>query len=204
MRAVNYFKNRFDFAVKNSGTIKVNQNDIDALNDIINFANTNSPNTQLEDSLLLFWIFSYWTVDIENQKLKKEPKHFLELTDLTTVLNKLCTRLRPKDEMIKKITLDLHLAQLECGIPKEKLIPETDVSETMENLLQKVKTDFSPISDLNKCDTVKYVYPEMTERQNEMFSKFKLININSADHILHYLLNFAPTNILDQVRKGLC
>ena len=53
MRAVNYFIKRFEYAAKGNGTIKLNQNDIDALNQIIEFYNTNYKNTELEDSLLL-------------------------------------------------------------------------------------------------------------------------------------------------------
>ena len=37
MRAVNYFIKRFGYAAKGNGTIKLNQNDIDALNQIIEF-----------------------------------------------------------------------------------------------------------------------------------------------------------------------
>lgn len=205
MRAINYFKNRFQFAINNSGTIKVNQNDVNALNDLITWANGQGQNTQLEDSLLLFWIFSYWTIEIQDQKpyLKHNPKPYLQITNLTTVMDKLCTLLSPKNEMIKEIALNLQSAQMEYNIPTEKLISENDVSEMLEDILQKVKNGFRPISDLNKFWDVKYTFPAMTEAQKEMMTKFKLINIKSADHILHYLLNFTPKDILDEVRQGL-
>ena len=68
MRAVNYFIKRFEYAAKGNGTIKLNQHDIDALNQIIEFYNTNYKNTELEDSLLLFYILQNWKVENRNNE----------------------------------------------------------------------------------------------------------------------------------------
>ncbi|MHA6697047.1 hypothetical protein [Chryseobacterium sp. A321] len=171
MRSVNYFRNRFEFAVKNSGTIKVNQNDITALNDLINWANGQGQNTQLEDSLLLFWVLSYWSVELENGKpqLNEQPKGFLEISDLRTVFDRLCTRLMPKDEVIKRIFEDLQLGQLANGIPLEKTISFDEVKNTLEKALDTVKSDFTPISQLKRCDKLIYKYPTgLTEGQRKM------------------------------------
>lgn len=205
MRAINYLKNRFSFALQNSGNIKVNEKDVNALNDLITWANGQGQNTQLEDSLLLFWVFCYWSVEIQNNKpeLIEQPKGFLEISDLRDVLNSLCTRLHPKDEMKRRIASDLRTAQMTNGIPKEKLISEDEVGETLENMLKEVKNSFKPISTLSKYWNVKYHYSPMNEKQKEMLDKFKLINIKSADHILHYLLNFTPKHVLDEVKTQL-
>lgn len=203
MRAINYLKNRFEFALQNSGTIKINQSDINALNDIINWSNNNPQNSQLEDSLLLFWVFCYWEVEIQYNKpeLIEKPKGFLEISDLRNVLNSLCTRLHPKDEMIKRIAGDLQSAQMANGIPAEKLISEDEVGETLENMLKHVKHSFKPISTLSKFWNVKYHYSPMTESQKAMMEQYKLINVKSADHIAHYLLNFTPLEVLNDVKK---
>lgn len=201
MRAVSHLKNRFEFAVHNSGKIKINENDITALNDIINWSNNNPYNSQLEDSLLLFWVFCYWEVEIQNNKpeLIEKPKGFLEISDLRDVLNSLCTRLHPKDEIKKRIARDLQTAQIANGIPPEKLISEDEVGETLENMLSQAKNSFKPISTLSKHWNVKYNYAPLSSGEKQMLDKFKLINIKSADHILHYLLNFTPKDVLDEV-----
>lgn len=171
MRAVNYFKNRFEFALKNTGTIKVNQTDIDALNSLIEYANTHQPNEQLEDSLLLFWVLSYWNVELENgkPKLNEQPKGFLEISDLRTVFDRLCLRLMPKDEVIKEIFDDLHFGQLANGISEEKTISFDEVKKTLEQALKTVKNEFTPISQLKKCNKLIYKYAEgLTEGQRKM------------------------------------
>ena len=68
MRAINYFIKRFEYAAKKNGTIKLNQDDVDALNQIIEFYNTNYKNTELEDSLLLFYILQNWKVENQNNQ----------------------------------------------------------------------------------------------------------------------------------------
>jgi len=205
MRAINYLKNRFSFALQNSGNIKVNENDVTALNDIINWANNNPQNSQLEDSLLLFWVFCYWSVEIQNNKpeLVEKPKGFLEISDLRDVLNSLCTRLHPKDEIKNRIALTLQTAQMANGIPKEKLISEDEVSETLENMLMQAKHSFKPISTLSKNWNVKYHYSPMSAGEKQLMDKFKLINIKSADHILNVLLNCTPADVLDEVKTRL-
>ena len=52
MRAVNYFIKRFEYAAKGNGTIKLNQNDIDALNQIIEYRDweTDRKSTRLNSS----------------------------------------------------------------------------------------------------------------------------------------------------------
>lgn len=171
MRAINYFKNRFQFAVNNSGTIKVNQNDVNALNDLITWANGQGQNTQLEDSLLLFWVLSYWSVELDNGKpqLYEQPKGYLEISDLRTVFDKLCTRLMPKDEVIKRIFQDLQLGQRANGIPTEKLVTFEQVNDTLAHALNTVKNDFTPISQLKRSDKLIYKYPTgLTEGQRKM------------------------------------
>ena len=201
MRSINYFKNRFEFAVNNSGTIKVNQNDVSALNDLINWANGQGQNSQLEDSLLLFWIFSYWSLEIENEKLEllETPKQYLQLTDVVKVMDKLCVLLLPKDEMINYITLSLQTAQLERKIPTDKIIPESTVSEMLNDLLQTVKTQFKPISDLKKYRTVKYDCPELSDGQKQMLDGYRLVNLQSPEHIADILLNATAKPILQKV-----
>lgn len=205
MRAINYIKNRFEFALNNTGTIKVNEKDIEALNSLIEYTNTHQQNEQLEDALLLFWIFNYWQIEIENRKavLKEKDKSFLQLTSSRNILDKLCGFIKPKNELIKEITIQLQSAQMEYGISKENLIPESEVSEMMSKLLRETKSNFTPISDLKKYWKVEYQYPEATEAQKAMMSNSKLINPKSSDSIINTLKNHLSPGILNEVRTAI-
>ena len=160
MRSINYFKNRFEFAMQNTGTIKVNQTDINALNDLIAFANGNK-NSELEDSLLLFWVFYYWSVEISNDQIKLVNNDiFLKLTNIHTVFDRLCTRVLPKNELIKDLTNTLQSAQIKycfdnfIPIDKSKLIPADEVLKMVDDSLKTIKNDFVPISQLDKYQKV--------------------------------------------------
>ena len=94
MRVVNYFIKRFEYAAKGNGTIKLNQNDIDALNQIIEFYNTGYKNTELEDALLLFYILQNWKVENQNNQsimLKKQDTNgnIMEISDSIHLLKNL-------------------------------------------------------------------------------------------------------------------
>lgn len=173
MRSVNYFKNRFEFAMQNTGTIKVNQTDINALNDLIAFANGNK-SSELEDSLLLFWVFYYWSLEINNDQIKLVDNNiFLKLTNIQSVFDRLCTRLLPKNELIKDLTNTLQSAQLKycfdnfIPIDNSKLIPADEVREMTENILKTIKNDFAPISQLDKFQKVIFKRPEILRKEFE-------------------------------------
>ena len=129
MRAVNYFIKRLEYAAKKSGTIKLNQNDIDALNQIINFYNTNYKNTELEDSLLLFYILQNWKVENRNNEailLEKKPDegNIMEISDSIHLLKKICISLYPKKYIYNQIATELWAHQAYNKVPKEKWITE--------------------------------------------------------------------------------
>ena len=98
MRAIRYLKNRFEFAAKNGKPLYINQNDVDALNQIIEFANGKPKNTVLEDSLMLFYLLQYWKVEnIENQKiaLKEAKQGIFEITGPDIILERLSMLIDP-------------------------------------------------------------------------------------------------------------
>ena len=51
MQSIKYFRNRIEFAAKNNGTIKINNQDIEAINKLIEWEANQYRNTELEDSL---------------------------------------------------------------------------------------------------------------------------------------------------------
>lgn len=112
---------------------------------------------------------------------------------------KLCVLLLPKDEMINYITLSLQTAQRERNIPADKIIPESTVSEMLNQLLHSVKNDFNPISELKKNHSVTYQYPELSDGQKEMLDGYRLVNLRSAEHILNILQNHTAKPILQKV-----
>ncbi len=157
MRAVKYFISRFQYAVKGNGTIKVNQNDLDALNEIIEFYNTNYKNTYLEDALLLFYLLQNWKVaNINNEKIllqqqgQKLGTFQLPAAELT--LQKLSMMLNPKKEVIKEITTELRAHQAHNGVPKEKAISSQMVTELLEEVLDNAKMKFPMLKELNKSE----------------------------------------------------
>ena len=167
MRAVNYFIKRFEYAAKKSGTIKLNQDDIDALNQIINFYNTNYKNTELEDSLLLFYILQNWKVENRNNEaimLKKQDTNgnIMEISDSIHLLKKICISLYPKKHIYNQIATELWAHQAYNKVPKEKWITEKEVEELLERELYIAKNHFSfakgiddnkiVISEINRAD----------------------------------------------------
>lgn len=155
MRAVKYFIYRVEYALKGNGTIKVNQNDLDALQQIIDFYNTNYKNTHLEDALLLFYILQNWKVaNINNEKIimqeHSEKLGIFEIPNAHIILQKLSTMLNPKKQVIKEITTELRLHQAHNKVPKEKAISSKMVEELLETVLQDAKMSFPLLKDLNK------------------------------------------------------
>ena len=155
MRAVNYFIKRFEYAAKGNGTIKLNQNDIDALNQIIEFYNTGYKNTELEDSLLLFYILQNWKVENKNNQaiiLKKQDTNgnIMEISDSIHLLKKICISIYPKKHIYNQIATELWAHQAYNNIPKEKWITEVEIRDLLEEELRIAKNEFSFAKDLNK------------------------------------------------------
>ena len=167
MRAVNYFIKRFEYAAKKNGTIKLNQYDVDALNQIIEFYNTNYKNTELEDSLLLFYILQNWKVENKNNQaiiLKKQDTNgnIMEISDSIHLLKKICISIYPKKHIYNQIATELWAHQAYNKVPKEKWITEKEVKELLERDLNIAKNHFSfakgiddnkvVISEINRAD----------------------------------------------------
>ena len=155
MRAVKYFISRVEYALKGNGTIKVNQNDLDALQQIIDFYNTNYKNTHLEDALLLFYILQNWKVaNINNEKIimqqHSEKLGIFEIPNAHIILQKLTMMLNPKKQVIKEITTELRVHQAHNKVPKEKAISSKMVEELLESVLQDAKMSFPLLKDINK------------------------------------------------------
>ena len=131
MRAINYFIKRFEYAAKKNGTIRLNQDDVDALNQIIEFYNTNYKNTELEDSLLLFYILQNWKVENKNNQaiiLKKQDTNgnIMEISDSIHLLKKICISIYPKKHIYNQIATELWAHQSYNKDPKEKEITEKE------------------------------------------------------------------------------
>lgn len=175
MRAVNYFKKRFEFALNGNGSIKINQNDLDALNQVIEFYNDKYKNTQLEDALLLFYILQNWKFEnINNQEFKMVQKSennrgIFALSDSMYLFRKIGSQLHPKSNIIEMITFELQLNQKMNRVPDEQLISEETVAKTLEKELEIAKTQFPFLKQLNGNSIVKFTYPKgLTEGQRKM------------------------------------
>lgn len=159
MRAIRYLKNRFEFAAKNGKPLYINQNDVDALNQIIEFANGKPKNTALEDSLMLFYILQHWKVEnIENQKiaLKEAKQGIFEITGPDIILERLSMLIDPKSKVINMIRDELWFSQALNGIPEEERIPIEAVDRLLNEVLEMAKNRFPLMKRLNEYE-VRYV-----------------------------------------------
>ena len=159
MRAIRYLKNRFEFAAKNGKPLYINQNDVDALNQIIEFANGKPKSTELEDSLMLFYLLQYWKVEnIENQKiaLKEAKQGIFEITGPDIILERLSMLIDPKSKVINMIRDELWFSQALNGIPEEERIPIEAVDRLLNEVLEMAKNRFPLMKRLNEYE-VRYV-----------------------------------------------
>ena len=208
MRAVNYFIKRFEYAAKGNGTIKLNQNDIDALNQIIEFYNTNYKNTELEDSLLLFYILQNWKVENQkNQQLaftERNENNIMKITSSIELLKKICVSLRPKNSMFKEIATELWAHQAYNKVPREKWITEKEVEILLERELNIAKNHYSFAKEIDKGNAV-YTYlndetkklePDfkISELRNKVIAKDKLKQISEK-------LNYSDS---EEIYQTLC
>lgn len=180
MRPVNYFKKRFEYAIKSAGkdkkpTIYLNQNDIEALNQIIEFYDKQYKDTQLEDALLLFYILQNWKVEnINNEELRMtqveaENSGIFALSDSMDLFRKIGTMLKPKWNIIKLITIELRLNQKMNRVPDDKLITNEEVTEILNKELKIAKSQFNFLKQLNGSSIVKFQYKKgLTEDQKKM------------------------------------
>ena len=176
MRAVNYFIKRFEYAAKNNGTIKLNQNDVDALNQIIEFYNTGYKNTELEDSLLLFYILQNWKVENKNNQaimLKKQDTNgnIMEISDSIHLLKKICISLYPKKHIYNQIATELWAHQAYNKVPREKWITEKEVEILLERELNIAKNHFSFAKEIDKGNAV---YTYLNDETKKLEPDFKI------------------------------
>jgi hypothetical protein len=160
MNAIKYLHNRFGYAIKNNGNIKVNQQDIEAINKLVEM--DDKINTDLEDSLLLFYLF--WIYGIENEKnkvkLKEKPieeiKFPLGLTPPLDVLKKISQLLSPKPYIIKKITDELLIYQEYERLPKNKDLYINELNEGIAKFGKNIKFTPQKMVPIAEEDKIKY------------------------------------------------
>ena len=176
MRAVNYFIKRFEYAAKGNGTIKLNQNDIDALNQIIEFYNTGYKNTELEDALLLFYILQNRKVENKNNQaimLEKQDTNgnIMEISDSIHLLKKICISLYPKKHLYNWIATELWAHQAYNKVPIEKWITEKEVEILLERELNIAKNHFSFAKEIDKGNAV---YTYLNDETKKLEPDFKI------------------------------
>lgn len=186
MNAIKYFHNRFSFAIKNNGNIKVNQQDIEAINKLVEIEEKRE--TDLEDSLLLFYVFWCYTIENENNTAKIKEKGIdwvnfpLGINTPYNLLNHLSKMLDPKPYMIKKIHEQLWVYQeYEMVCKNQDLYKE----ETVNNQTWETKGDFSylkvtpqekvpiPKEEFITLEEVEKLLNETLKKAKEDFPKFK-------------------------------
>ena len=178
MNAIKYLRNRFEFAAKGNGTIKVNNQDIEAINILIE--SEKKRKTDLEDALLLYYLFCNYHIENENNALKLKEnglKFPIGLTPAYDILNKLSIMLNPKSFMIEKITQELTIYQEYERIPKDKELYKKELEHGISKEGEPImltKQDFIPIPKeerIKKEDVELLVNNTLSKVKNE-FPKF--------------------------------
>ena len=209
MREVNYFIKRFEYAAKGNGTIKLNQNDIDALNKIIEFYNTGNKNTELEDSLLLFYILQNWKVENRNNEaimLKKQDTNgnIMEISDSIHLLKKICISIYPKKHIYNQIATELWAHQAYNKVPREKWITEKEVEILLERELNIAKNHFSFAKEIDKGNAVYTYLNDETKKLEPDFEISKLKDNFIAQEKLKQIsekLNYSDS---EEIYQTLC
>ncbi|MCT3835848.1 hypothetical protein HZQ12_17795 [Elizabethkingia anophelis] len=154
MRAINHLRKRFEFAIRDKKPIYVNQNDVDALNQLIEFTNTGK-DTNLEDALILLFILQYWRTQNNDNK---QYTGVLKIDSISVVFQKLCMLVNSKAMIIDEITTELQANQKMNG--ETNLIQYSDVERLLNDSISVVKE----MKPLNILDRLKHEYPAVTDR----------------------------------------
>lgn len=177
MNAIKYLRNRFEFAAKGNGTIKVNNQDIEAINILIE--SEKKRNTDLEDSLLLFFLF--WTYRIENNKNKLKLKEMtiesikfpLGLNTPYNVLNRLSKVLDPKSAIIQNIADEIWVYQEYERCCENQELRDKELEEEKFRIDENgVKTFYVTKQNMVPVDK-KSTYEEVEKLVNEALIKAK-------------------------------
>ena len=136
MNAVKYLHNRFAFAIKNNGTIKVNQQDVEAINKLVE--SEKERNTDLEDALLLFYLLCTWKLKNEQNKIVLQEKPLedilfpMGLSNPKDVLERMNLSLDPKEVVIKKIADEIWIYQEYERLCKDQELRDKELNDIRE------------------------------------------------------------------------
>lgn len=175
-RSINHLKKRFEFALKTNKPLWVNENDINALNSIIEIANGKPKCNQLEDSLMLFYLLQYWKFcNAENGEIiaKENPQGIFRLgfPDAEYTLKKLTRLIHPKSFVIQQIYTEMRALQALAKVPTEERVKKKDLSQYLNEVLEVAKNDFPITRELHKGKNVKYDFnnkkPLEDDRENQ-------------------------------------
>lgn len=137
MKAVSYLKSQFSYAIKGNGRLNINQNHVDALNEIIDFVNGKSHENDVEDALMLFYLLRIWRIDNEKNKLKLSERK--EISNPKLALEELFFSVKPKEAIIDEIFTEFRSHQLMNNVQKTDLIKKNDIRKLLNQLLNHVR-----------------------------------------------------------------
>lgn len=156
MRSLNYIKNQIEFAAKGTGRITVNQNLIEAFNDVAEFINGKYTNSDVEDALMLFHLLQVWKIDNEKSRLKLKygMKGVYELTNPHVLFDDFFMNIKPKENLIDEAYTELRVHQILNKVDKEDLIKKKDVRILIDDLLKDVRS----FKTFDLIKTKKHIY----------------------------------------------
>lgn len=191
MKALVHLRNRFDYASRNSRTLRLTQTDIDALQQLINEENSKQRNTSLEDALLLFYLLKCYKVQNENNKaiLREKPLEEINfpmgMPDALDIMKRITMLIDPKEEVIRKIADELWIYQEYERIPKDKDLymkeMYTDQKWEQKDHISTLKVTPQKMAPIKKEERITYEQVEellndLLKKAKEEFPKLKLWN----------------------------
>jgi len=187
MKALNHLHNRFEYAIKGTKTIKVNQHDIEALNTLIQEENNRKRNTALEDALILFYLLMTYKVTNKKNKAilqaypESEIKFPMGLPEASNTLARLSVMINPKKEVIRMIADELWIYQEYERIPKDKAKYLDEVRKGIDTPgadMVITKQEYVPIPEDNRItfDQVEELLEKALQSAKENFPMFKAMN----------------------------
>lgn len=187
MKALKHLRDRFEFAIKSSKILKINQLDIEAIDILIQEENERQRNTSIEDALILFYLLMTYKVSNDKNKaiLNTVPKEKISfpmgMPEAANTLATLSKMINPKKEVIRRIADELWIYQEYERIPKDKdlwMKEYNSVTEELKNDHGFTKQEYTPIPPEERItyEQVEELLEDALRSAKENFPMFNALN----------------------------
>ncbi|KPE50127.1 hypothetical protein [Chryseobacterium indologenes] len=200
MKALKHLVNRFNYAWNGSKRLFLEKRDIDALNILIQEENSKKRNTQLEDSLILFYLLAAYKVQNKNNKAileKRKPEEVrfpLGMPEASTILNRLSNILDPKQQIIQMIADELWIYQEYERIPKDRDLYLKELQEGINTWGKSIVLTDQEMIPIKKEDRITFEQVEELLNKALEYAKDNFPMFNALDKDFLKFIETKPLN----------